>query len=117
VFATQTPAGRPLRYFNPARGQASAVKGKAPARFYGGKLVENYIQATARDVLAGMILEIEKAGLPVVLHVHDEIIIEVPEEAAQDALATVRRIMTTPPKWAQDLPLECEAATAGRYGK
>lgn len=117
VWAIRTKARRPMRYYKPKDGQASAVKGRPPVKFYGGKLVENLIQATARDVLAEMILRIEAAGFPVVLHVHDEIIAEVPVADAPNALAEIRRIMTTPPDWMPSLPLECEATTMEAYGK
>ena len=117
VWAIRTKAKRPMRYFKPKDGQASAVKGKTPTKFYGGKLVENLVQATARDVLADMILRIEEAGFPVVLHVHDEIVAEVSNNTAPAALAEIRRIMSTPPKWMPTLPVECEATTMEAYGK
>lgn len=117
VWAIRTKAKRPMRYFKPKDGQASAVKGRPQTKFYGGKLVENLVQATARDVLADMILRIEAAGFPVVLHVHDEIVAEVSNDTAPAALAEIRRIMSTPPKWMPTLPVECEATTMEAYGK
>jgi len=117
VWVVKTEAGRAMRYFSPADGQACAVKAKPPTKFYGGKLVENLIQATARDVMAGMILQIEAAGYPVVLHVHDEIVAEVPSETAAEAMAEIRRIMSTPPAWMPTLPVECEAHLMEVYGK
>jgi DNA polymerase len=117
VWVVKTEAGRAMRYFNPADGQAAAVKAKPPTKFYGGKLVENLIQATARDVMAGMVLQIEAAGYPVVLHVHDEIVAEVPSETAAEAMEEIRRIMSTPPAWMPTLPVECEAHLMEVYGK
>lgn len=111
------PSGRKMRYFHPQGGQATATLGGPLKKFYGGLLAENYIQAMARDVLAEMVLAVEEAGLPVVLHVHDEIVVEVPEADAEGALATIEKIMTTPPEWADNLPLACEAAIAHRYQK
>jgi DNA polymerase len=64
-----------------------------------------------------MILRIEAAGVPVVLHVHDEIIAEVPIDTAEDALATIRREMSAAPAWMPDLPVACEARIAEVYGK
>lgn len=117
VWSIQTKAGRTLRYFDPQEGQARAFKGANLVGFHGSKLVENLVQATARDVLADMVLRIEAAGVPVVLHVHDEIIAEVSIDTAEEALAIVRREMSTPPAWMPDLPVACEARIAEVYGK
>lgn len=106
-----------MRYFSPADGEACPVKQGKRTKFYGGKLVENFVQGTARDVLASMVLAIEEAGIPVVLTVHDEIVCEVPKEQGQSALETVRRIMSTPPQWMPTLPVECEAKLMEAYGK
>ena len=73
---------------------------------YGGKLVENIIQAIARDCLATAIEHLEEAGLPVVFHVHDEVVIECPADKAD--LDAVVRIMTLPIPWALDLPLNAD---------
>jgi DNA polymerase len=81
---------------------------------YGGKLAENVVQAICRDILAHALIELDAAGLPVVLHVHDEIVVEL-DSAAQ--LAEQQRIMTTSPTWAQGLPLACEGLAARRYTK
>ena len=64
-----------------------------------------------------MILAVEDAGLPIVLHVHDEIVCEVPEAEAEEALATMEKIMSTPPTWAPDLPVEAEGGIFDRYTK
>lgn len=117
VWSVQTKAGRTLRYFDPDGGQARAFKGANLVKFHGAKLVENLVQATARDVLADMVLRIEAAGVPIVLHVHDEIIAEVSMDTAEEALAIVRREMSTPPAWMPDLPVACEARIAEVYGK
>jgi DNA polymerase len=117
VCTLKLRSGRVLRYFEPDNGEAVPVKGKQRKRFYGGLLVENLIQATARDVLADMVIKIEAAGIPVVLTVHDEVVCEVPEDQAHEALATVTRIMSTPPDWMPTLPVACEAKVETRYGK
>jgi DNA polymerase len=76
---------------------------------YGGKLVENCVQAIARDALAGAIERLEAAGLPVVFHVHDEVIIDVAPFADEDTmLQTVVDIMREPIPWAPDLPLNAD---------
>lgn len=63
------------------------------------------------------ILAIEQAGLPVVFHVHDEVIVEVPEDQAGQALELVQSTLVQPPSWAPGLPIACEAEVAERYGK
>ena len=70
---------------------------------YSGKLVENITQATARDLLAEAMWRIEKAGLDIVGHVHDEVILEVPEDGV--AVDDVCQIMNQNPKWADGIVL------------
>lgn len=84
---------------------------------YGGKLVENIVQAVCRDLLAESLVKCERASLPVVLHVHDEIVIEVPEAVAEQSLRQLLQIMSTPPEWAPDFPVEVEGFVADRYYK
>jgi DNA polymerase len=84
---------------------------------YGGKLVENVVQAICRDLLVEAMLACERAGLPVVLHVHDEIVAEVPAAEAEAALRRLAEIMSRPPAWATGFPVEVEAFTAERYFK
>lgn len=73
---------------------------------YGGKLVENVVQAIARDCLAIVIEKLEAAGFPIVFHIHDEVVIDCAEENAN--LDEVVRIMTEPIPWAQGLPLNAD---------
>lgn len=76
---------------------------------YGGKLVENCVQAIARDCLADTIERLEAAGLPVIFHVHDEVVIDITPWADNDAmLDLVCSIMRTPISWAPDLPLNAD---------
>lgn len=70
---------------------------------YSGKLTENITQATARDLLAEAMWRIEKAGLDIVGHVHDEVILEVPEDGA--TVEDVCQIMNQNPKWADGIVL------------
>ena len=73
---------------------------------YGGKLVENIVQAIARDCLAAAIEHLEAAGFPVVFHIHDEVVIDCrPEQANLDEVV---RLMTIPIPWARDLPLNAD---------
>ena len=76
---------------------------------YGGKLVENCVQAIARDCLAQAIEHLEAAGLPVVFHIHDEVVIDVKPWADRDTmLNTVVKIMSRPVPWAPGLPLNAD---------
>lgn len=70
---------------------------------YGGKLVENCVQAIARDCLAQAIEHLEAAGLPVIFHIHDEVVIDCEPDTA--TLEDVVQIMARPISWAPDLPL------------
>ncbi len=77
-----------------------------PIETYGGKLVENIVQAIARDCLSTAIENLEAAGFPVVFHVHDEVVIDCPSERAD--LDAVVKIMTQPISWAPGLPLNAD---------
>lgn len=70
---------------------------------YGGKLTENIVQATARDILGVVMLRARRENLPVVFHVHDEIIVEAP---ADRPLSDVEALFSEPIDWCRDLPLK-----------
>lgn len=72
-------------------------------RTYGGKLTENIVQATARDILGEVMLRARRDNLPIVFHVHDEIIVEAP---AHRPLADVEALFSEPIDWCRDLPLK-----------
>lgn len=82
---------------------------------YGGKLVENVVQATARDILAEAIQRVEKAGLDVVFHVHDEIVAEAPVGAFE--IEQVNRLMAEPLSWTEGLPLNSDGYITKYYLK
>jgi len=84
---------------------------------YGGKLTENVVQAIARDCLAEAMLRLDAAGYPIVMHVHDEVIIEVGKEAADTFLADVCEIMGLPIDWAPGLLLRADGYTTDYYLK
>lgn len=84
---------------------------------YGGKMLENIIQALARIVMGDHLRAIEAAGLTTVSTTHDEILVVVRESEAETATATVEEIMTTPPDWAPNLPLAIESGFAREYSK
>ena len=80
---------------------------------YGGVWTENIVQAISRDLLADAMLRIEAAGYPIVLHVHDEIVCEVPEGFGSTEEFT--RIMTRAPSWALTLPIAAKAWAGPRF--
>jgi DNA polymerase len=83
---------------------------------YGGKLVENAVQAIARDVFMSGMLRAEEAGYSVCIRVHDELVCETPDEPAytSEGLAA---IMSTNPSWSAGLPLAAAGFEALRYRK
>lgn len=95
--------GRPSILY---RGVNQTTKQWTQLETYGGKLVENVVQAIARDCLAVAIEHLEEAGFPVVFHVHDEVVIDCPADKAD--LDKVVQLMTLPIPWAQDLPLNAD---------
>ena len=120
-LSIQLPSGRKLFYVDPAIGEnrwgnpsitymGLNDKNKwGRIETYGGKLVENCVQAIARDCLAQAIEHLEDAGFPVVFHVHDEVVIDIAPYADHDTmLKTVVQIMAQPIPWAQGLPLGAE---------
>lgn len=118
-LSIQLPSGRKLYYINPSlgvnqwgnpsiayMGMDQKTKKWKQIETYGGKLVENCVQAIARDCLAGAVDRLEAAGLPVVFHVHDEVVIDVkPFDTPENMLSLVVSIMSAPIPWAQGLPL------------
>lgn len=116
------PSGRKLYYPSPEigvnrwgnpsvsyMGQNQTTKRWERVETYGGKLVENIVQAIARDCLAIAIENLEAQGLHVVFHIHDEVVIDTLAWADNDTmLDTVTKIMTKPIPWAQALPLNAD---------
>jgi DNA polymerase I-like protein with 3'-5' exonuclease and polymerase domains len=84
-------------------------------RIYGGKVTENIVQALARIVVTGQMVAIAKR-YKIVLQVHDEIVCCVDEAEAEEAKAFIMQCMSTPPSWAPDLPVACEADIGYNYG-
>ena len=87
------------------------------ARLWKGLACENITQAVANDLLRHSLRRLEEIGLACILHVHDEIVLEVADADVETAQATLLRVMTDAPAWAQGLPLDAEVATMQRYGK
>ena len=82
---------------------------------YGGLWTENIVSGIARDLLADAMLRVEAAGYPIVLHVHDEIVCEVPIGFGSTEEFT--RLMTRKPAWALELPIAASAWSGPRYCK
>jgi hypothetical protein len=118
VFENELPSGRSLIYYDvsPAHGWSARQghPGARPTRIYGGKLTENLVQAIARDLFGLGILALEAAGLRVLFHVHDEVIVDAP--AGTDP-ATVIALLTQRPTWAATLPIAAEAQAMTCYHK
>lgn len=117
----QLPSGRKLYYVNPRIGTNrfgsesiiySGINDKnkfGDIETYGGKLVENCVQAIARDCLAESIERLEAVGYPIVFHIHDEVVIDTPPLIEPEKLLhNVISIMSTPISWAPGLPLAAD---------
>lgn len=83
-------------------------------RTYGGKLTENIVQAVARDILGIVILRAREAGLNIVFHIHDEIVVEATPD---QSLADVEALFSKPIAWCRDLPLKGAGYTTPYYLK
>ena len=124
------PGGRKLCYWDarlredPVTGREQIVymgvnqetKAWGVTETYGGKLVENITQATARDCLAVAMTRVSALGYKIVMHVHDEMIVDVPYEDT-DALAVINRCMAEPIDWAPGLPLKGDGYETPYYMK
>lgn len=122
----QLPSGRRLSYakahleegnYGPAifyEGQGDKVAFQK-LQTYGGKLVENIVQATARDILAEAMIRLDKHNYPIVFHVHDEAVAELPH--GEGSLEDMNKLMVVNPEWAEGLPLNAEGFETEYYMK
>lgn len=130
LLRLRLPSGRELSYVKPRVSPNSGPYGDDQITYegalqssgawgrietYGPKLVENIVQATARDCLAEAITRLEAKGYPVVFHVHDEVICEIPK--GQSSVDEINEIMGTPISWAPGLPLKADAYECDYYRK
>ena len=128
ILFAQLPSGRKLSYYD---ARLENIEGKETITYagtnqiskkwsristYGGKLVENIIQAIARDCLAVTMIRLEDKGYNVVFHIHDEVIIDVTKED-KDALKTVLDIFSEPISWAPGLYLKGDGYESPYYLK
>jgi DNA polymerase len=86
-------------------------------RTWPGKLCENSVQAVARDVLADAMVTMDRAGVPLIATVHDELVAEVPTPKAPAALAWMLGVMRRPVPWAPGLPVDAAGFVGQRYRK
>lgn len=126
LFA-KLPSGRLLSYAYPKLeegdfgpqvtyyGVDPKTKRWAKTHSYGGKWMENCVQAVARDLLVNGMLNVEAAGYQIVLHVHDECVSE--REIGEGNLAEYLKLLTAPPKWAKDCPIKAKGFVTKRYRK
>lgn len=117
VLFIRLPSGRPIAYWDPKvmdtemgprityMTQNQTTRKWERCETYGGKLTENIVQSVARDCLAEKMKLLESMGYPIVFHVHDEMILDVPREDKQ-AAKLVDKIMAEPIEWAPGLPLK-----------
>jgi DNA polymerase len=122
--AVLMPNGRPLVYneIRASRGERGwpelSYQGHhSREKLYGGKIVENLIQSLTREFLAEAMVQADDAGLAPVLHVHDELVCEVPASDEADAREALHAIMTTVPEWAEGFPLGAAGHVGKRYRK
>lgn len=123
TFRMVLPSGRTLNYRTVSK-QGDKLSASIPRAgklmqlgIWGGVLTENLVQACARDVFMHQCSEIEKAGIPVIMRVHDEAVCLVEEDTALYDLQTITKIMSTPPEWGVGLPLSAEGSISKVYKK
>ncbi|ASB66393.1 DNA-directed DNA polymerase [Bacillus velezensis] len=128
ILFVQLPSGRRLAYAKPKLEiddrfgkEALTYEGKLESgkwgrlSTYGGKLVENIVQAVARDCLAVTLIRLDDAGYKTVMHVHDEAVLDVPR--GKNELDKVEAIMGEPIPWAKGLPLTADGFITDYYKK
>lgn len=129
-LTVQLPSGRKLYYAKPHLGVnrfgrrsvcylgQSGQGGKwEPMETYGGKLTENITQAVARDCLFYAMENLTRAGFQIVFDIHDEVVIEAPENDPAQTLEAVTNILSRSPSWARDLPLAADGWTGPYFRK
>jgi len=128
LLSITLPSGRCIRYFKPQIGvnrfgsesitYAGLDAGKwGRVETYGPKLVENIVQATSRDCLRDAMMRVAEVFPDIVMHVHDEMIVEVTDEQAEDALKYMQECMGKPINWAPGLLLRGDGYLTKYYRK
>ena len=126
ILFIKLPSGRNLAYAKPrieenSYGQKSVTyegvgtnKKWTRIECYGPKFVENIVQATARDILAEAMMRLEKQGYSIVMHVHDEVVIEAP---TNESIDTICDVMGEIPTWGNGLILRADGFVTDFYKK
>jgi len=128
LLLAHLPSGRCLAYCKPRLeankfgreaihydGMNQETKQWTKLSTYGGKLVENAVQAIARDCLRDAMIRLDDAGYKTVMHVHDEVIADMPDDVG--SLDDMYDIMGQPVKWAPGLLLKADGFEHGYYRK
>ena len=127
ILFIRLPSGRRMSYIKPRIGTnrfggdsitymgVGASKKWERLETFGGKLVENIVQAIARDLLASAMMNVANAGYDIVFHVHDEIIAEVPD--GQGSVDEMCMLMSINPDWADGIPLSADGYECEYYRK
>lgn len=127
ILFIRLPSGRRLAYIRPRMGVNNfgsdcvtyeglgGTKKWERIESYGPKFVENIVQATARDILAGAIKRLSQRGYRITMHVHDEVVLEVPN--GRSSVEEVSRIMGETPEWAEGLCLRADGYECEFYRK
>lgn len=127
ILFVQLPSGRQLAYVKPRirmnkfDREGLSYEGVGESKkwmrieTYGPKLVENIVQATARDLLALAMLRLSERGFSIVMHIHDEAVVEVPE--GESSVEEISTLMAIAPDWAEDLPLRADGYECEFYKK
>lgn len=127
ILFVNLPSGRKLSYIKPRMTQnrfgreSLSYEGVGESKkwmrieTYGPKLVENIVQATARDLLAQAMLRLRNQGFDIVMHIHDEAVLEVPEGVS--GVEAICQIMSEQPDWAAGLPLRADGYECAFYKK
>lgn len=128
ILHVTLPSGRKLCYLRPRigenrfggkslvyEGMDQTTKQWKKLETYGGKLVENIVQAIARDCLAVSMGRVVSSGFNIVIHIHDELVVEAPKE--NDDLDLLCKIMGQPISWAPGLPLKADGYVTDYYKK
>ena len=115
-------SGRDLKYFRcrhePDGVTCATQQGSVRrVKMYGANLFQNIIQGLARDCFGNILANLDRAGFQIVLHVHDEVVVEVDEAYADEAKSAVQKIMSQPPEWMKEVPLSSEAIISKEYTK
>jgi DNA polymerase len=118
--ALQLPDGGPLLMDHPKGSWGVCFKDNTAGQWrdvrgYGGLWTENIVQAIARDLLAEAMLRLDAAGFPIILHVHDEAVIESPSKS--NGVKKFERLMSVVPAWGAGIPVVAKAWENERYVK